>query len=209
MFTGLIEEVGHIISISRHGRMIDFTIEAHSILDDMKIGDSIAISGACLTVTSIGDTSFTVQAVEETLRRTTIEHLKKGSPVNLECSLRLGDRLGGHLVQGHVDGTGRIISKKGTPDNVLLSITPETGLDRYIAEKGSIAVEGISLTVTYVKKREFGVSVIPHTLQATTLDHVRVGDQVNLEIDIIAKYVEKLINKDGSLTLNYLKDLGF
>ena len=209
MFTGLIEEVGHILSVSRHGRMIDFTIEARSILDDVKTGDSIAVSGACLTVTAFGDSSFTVQAVEETLRRTTLENKKKGSPVNLECSLCLGDRLGGHLVQGHIDGTGRIVSKKGNPDNVLFGIAPEPGLDRYIAEKGSVAVDGISLTVTYAKKGEFGVSVIPHTLRVTTLDKARVGDTVNIETDIIAKYTEKLLGGDSGLTTDRLKDLGF
>ena len=209
MFTGLIEEVGHILSVSRHGRMIDFTIEVRSILDDVKTGDSIAVSGACLTVTAFGDSSFTVQAVEETLRRTTLENKKKGSSVNLERSLCLGDRLGGHLVQGHIDGTGRIVSKKGNPDNLLFGIAPEPGLDRYIAEKGSVAVDGISLTVTYAKKGEFGVSVIPHTLRVTTLDKIRVGDTVNIETDIIAKYTEKLLGRDGGLTTDRLKDLGF
>ena len=209
MFTGLIEEVGHILSVSRHGRMIDFTIEARSILDDVKTGDSIALSGACLTVTAFGDSSFTVQAVEETLRRTTLENKKKGSSVNLERSLCLGDRLGGHLVQGHIDGTGRIVSKKGNPDNVLFGIAPEPGLDRYIAEKGSVAVDGISLTVTYAKKGEFGVSVIPHTLRVPTLDNARVGDTVNIETDIIAKYAEKLLGGDSGLTTDRLKDLGF
>jgi len=209
MFTGLIEEVGHILAVSRHGRMIDFTIEARSILDDVKTGDSIAVSGACLTVTAFGDSSFTVQAVEETLRRTTLENKKKGSSVNLECSLCLGDRLGGHLVQGHIDGTGRIVSKKGNPDNVLFGIAPEPGLDRYIAEKGSVAVDGISLTVTYAKKGEFGVSVIPHTLRVTTLDKARVGDTVNIETDIIAKYTEKLLGGDSGFTTDRLKDLGF
>ena len=209
MFTGLIEEVGHIVSVSRRGQMIDFTIEAQTILDDVKIGDSIAVSGACLTVTTSGEKSFTVQAVEETLRRTTLGKLSPGKPVNLERSLRLGDRLGGHLVQGHVDGTGRITSRKGTSGNVLFGIAPEPGLEHYIAEKGSVTVDGVSLTVTFAKKGEFGVSIIPHTLQATTLEQIRRGDIVNLETDIIAKYVEKLLGRDGSLTLNNLKELGF
>lgn len=209
MFTGLIEEVGHIEAIHRRGKLVELTIEAKTVLDDVKIGDSIAVNGACLTVTALSDTTFTVQAVHETLRRTNIEKLKKGSPVNLERSLRMEDRLGGHLVQGHIDGTGRIISVKGTYDNVLISIFPEPGLDRYIVEKGSIAVDGISLTVSSVKKREFGISVIPHTLQATTLAHARIGDIVNIETDIISKYVEKLITSDGSLTIERLKESGF
>ncbi|MBT4485864.1 MAG: riboflavin synthase, partial [Candidatus Latescibacteria bacterium] len=126
-----------------------------------------------------------------------------------ERSLRLGDRLGGHLVQGHVDGTGRITSRKGTSGNVLLGIAPEPGLEHYIAEKGSVAVDGVSLTVTFAKKGEFGVSIIPHTLQATTLEKIRSGDIVNLETDIIAKYVEKLLGRGGSLTLSNLEELGF
>jgi riboflavin synthase len=209
MFTGLIEEVGHIVSISRRGQMIDFTIGAQTILDDVNIGDSISVSGACLTVTTSGEKSFTVQAVEETLRRTTLGKISFGNPVNLERSLRLGDRLGGHLVQGHVDGTGRITSRKGTSGNVLLGIAPEPGLEHYIAEKGSVAVDGVSLTVTFAKKGEFGVSIIPHTLQATTLEKIRSGDIVNLETDIIAKYVEKLLGRGGSLTLSNLEELGF
>ena len=209
MFTGLIEEVGHIVSVVRRGRIIDFTVEAHTLLDEMKIGDSIAINGACLTVTGIGHVSFTVQAVEETLRRTTLERLSKGNPVNLERSLRLSDRLGGHLVQGHIDGTGRIIAKKWNPENVLLSIVCESELDRYIVEKGSIAVDGVSLTVTYAKKGEFGVSIIPYTLKTTTLGVIRTGDTVNLETDIIVKYLEKLFKGEGSLTLSRLKELGF
>lgn len=209
MFTGLIEEIGRILYINRRGQMINLSIEAKEILDDVKTGDSISINGTCLTVTAVGDTSFTVQAVAETLSRTTLDTVRKGDAVNLERSLRLGDRLGGHLVQGHVDGIGRIVSKKGTADNVEFGISPEPELERYIAEKGSITVDGISLTVTYVRKGEFGVSVIPHTLRTTTLNNLMVGDKVNLETDIIAKYVEKLSVGKENLTINHLKDLGF
>ena len=209
MFTGLIEEVGHIALIQRRERLFDITVEAETVLDDVKIGDSISVNGVCLTVTATGDTKFTVQAVEETLRRTTLEKQKKGSPVNLERSLRPGDRLGGHLVQGHVDGTGRITSVKGTRDNVLISISHEPELNRYIVEKGSITVDGISLTVSSARRGEFDISVIPHTLQSTTLVNARVGNSVNLETDIISKYVEKLINSDGSLSIDQLKKSGF
>lgn len=209
MFTGLVEEVGYINSIYRRGHMLNFTIDASASLDDMNIGDSIAVNGACLTVTEIGDSSFSVQAVEETLRRTTLENLKKGTRVNLERALRLGDRLGGHLVQGHIDGTGRIVARKGNADNVIISIAPKHDLERYIVEKGSIAIDGISLTVTYAKTGEFGVSIIPHTLKATTLGKARIGDHVNIETDIIAKYVEKLMKVKGSLTIDRLHNLGF
>jgi len=209
MFTGIIEEVGHIVSVTIRGKSMDLTIEAHTIIDDTTIGDSISIGGVCQTVTEIGDSTFVVQAVEETIKRSTFRKIKKGSAVNLERALRLGDRLGGHLVQGHVDGTGRITSKKEYADNVLLSVAPEAGLDRYIAEKGSIAIDGISLTVTYTKIGEFGVSIIPHTYKSTTLANIRTGDLVNLETDIIAKYIEKLLEGKKSLTINHLKELGF
>ena len=209
MFTGLIEEVGHIVSIARRGTIMNFVIEAHTILDDIHSGDSININGVCQTVTVTGKTDFTVQAVEETLKRSTFGHLKKGDAVNLERALSIGDRLGGHLVQGHVDGTGKITEKKEYAGNVLLSIAPEPQLERYIAEKGSIAIDGISLTVTYVKKGEFGVSIIPHTLKNSTLENVKIGDRVNLETDIIAKYIEKLIEGKNSLTIKRLEELGF
>ena len=199
MFTGLVEEIGYINAVYHHGRMLNFTIAAPALLHDLNIGDSIAVNGACLTVTEIGDSSFSVQAVDETLKRTTLENLKKGNPVNLERALCLGDRLGGHLVQGHIDGTGRIVSRKGDSDNVIISIAPKNELERYIVEKGSVAIDGISLTVTYAKTGEFGVSVIPHTLKATTLGKARIGDHVNIETDIIGKYVEKLFLKDGSV----------
>ena len=209
MFTGIIEEVGHIVSVTIRGKSMDLTVEATAIIDDITIGDSISIGGVCQTVTEIGDSTFAVQAVEETIKRSTFRKLKKGSAVNLERALRLEDRLGGHLVQGHVDGTGKITSKKEYADNVLLIVKPEAGLDRYIVEKGSIAIDGISLTVTYTKSGEFGVSIIPHTYKSTILANIRTGDLVNLETDIIAKYIEKLLEGKKSLTINHLKELGF
>ncbi|MDP2983286.1 MAG: riboflavin synthase [Candidatus Latescibacter sp.] len=209
MFTGLIEEVGKVVSTVRRGSMMDITIEAHVILDDMKLGDSVSISGACQTVTGFDTSTFTVQAVEETLRRSTLGDLANGEAVNLERSLRLMDRLGGHLVQGHVDGTGKITRIGGTGENKLISIAQPPELSRYIVEKGSIAVDGVSLTVTYARAAEFRVSVIPHTLGATTLSRARVGDRVNLETDIIAKYVEKLLGPKDPLSMHHLEELGF
>jgi len=209
MFTGLIEEVGNIILVSSRGKIMDLVIEAHTILDDIKISDSININGACLTVTEIKNSTFSVQAVEETIKRSTLGKLKKGNSVNLERALRVEDRFGGHFVQGHVDGTGRITSIKEYADNIILTIAPVPGLDRYIVEKGSITVDGISLTVTFSKKGEFGVSIIPHTFRSTTLANIRTGDLVNLETDIIAKYIEKLLEGKKSLTINHLKELGF
>ncbi len=209
MFTGLIEEVGHIVSITRRGTIIDFNIKADIILDDVKTGDSISVSGVCLTVTESGNDNFTVQAVEETLQKSTLRHYKNGDAVNLERALRVGDRLGGHLVQGHVDGTGRITSKKEYSGNMLLGVSPEPELERYIAAKGSITIDGISLTVTFVKKGEFGVSIIPHTLKSSTLANIRIGGRVNLETDVIAKYIEKLITGTDSLTIDRLRELGY
>jgi riboflavin synthase len=209
MFTGLIEEVGHVDSAIRRGSVMDITIRAKTVLEGIRIGDSISIHGACQTVVALGDSSFTVQAVEETLRRTTLGTLKKGSAVNLERSFRLGDRLGGHLVTGHVDGTGRIVRVAGTRENLLLSIAPPAELRKYIAEKGSITIDGVSLTVTRATDAEFGVSVIPHTIGVTTLGYARPGDAVNLEADIIARYVERILGRSGTLTMQRLEELGY
>ena len=209
MFTGLIEEVGHIVSVSRRGTNADFIIQAQTVLDDLAIGDSVMVNGACLTVVAKRSAELTVQAVEETLRRTTLGALKHGAPVNLERALRLGARLGGHIVQGHVDGTGRIVSLQGTGDNVVIAIATTPDVVRYIVEKGSVAIDGISLTVTFVRNTEFGVSIIPHTLNATSLGNARTGDMVNIETDILAKYVEKLLPGKESLSIEQLKKLGF
>ena len=209
MFTGLIEEVGAIAGITRSGRFIDIAIAAEKVLDGLAIGDSVAISGPCLTVTSRTAKTFTVQAVEETLRRTTLSRLKPGTPVNLERALQLSSRLGGHIVQGHIDGAGRITARRGDKDNTVFAIETEPALERYIVEKGSVSVDGVSLTVASVRRGGFDVSVIAHTLASTTLKDARAGDAVNIETDIIAKYVEKLSNPGGSMTLESLERLGF
>lgn len=209
MFTGLIEEVGSVASVVRRGPMIDLTVGAKTVLGDVKTGDSIAVSGVCLTVTAFGNSWFTVQAVSETLSRTTLGEARAGTPVNLERSLKLGDRLGGHIVQGHVDGVGRIVSRRGDTGNVTFGIAPEKELERYIAEKGSVTVDGISLTVTYARPGEFGISIIPHTMAETTLENARAGDRVNIETDVLARYVEKLLGGSGGMTLDSLKAMGF
>ena len=209
MFTGLIEEVGSVASTVRRGPVMDITIRAAAVLEGMRIGDSISIHGACQTVVAVGGSSFTVQAVEETLRRTTLESLRKGAAVNLERSLRLGDHFGGHLVMGHVDGVGRVVKVGGTRENIILTVAPPANLTRYIAEKGSVTIDGVSLTVTHASDSEFGVSVIPHTIGATTLGDVRPGDAVNLEADIIARYVEHLLGRSETLSLDRLAGLGF
>ncbi|MHB9028537.1 MAG: riboflavin synthase [Candidatus Latescibacterota bacterium] len=209
MFTGLIEEVGQVVSSLPRGSMTDISIRAKTVLEGTGIGDSIAVNGVCQTVTALGGSTFTVQAVEETLRRSTLGSLKRGSPVNLERSLRFGERLGGHLVLGHVDGMGRITRVSGDDRNRLISVAPPRELARLIAEKGSITIDGISLTVTHADDKEFGVSVIPHTLGATTLAGIRPGDFVNLEADVIARYVERILGSRSEMSLSELEGMGF
>jgi riboflavin synthase len=186
MFTGIVEELGRLVSVEGDR----FTFEATTVNEDAKIGDSIAVNGCCLTVVAVGDGWWQSDVVEETRRRTTLGNLGPGQPVNVERSLRFGDRLGGHLVQGHVDGVAEVISP--APD---LSVRPPASLIRYIAEKGSVAVDGVSLTVARVDAATFSVAVIPHTAEATTLGLVRAGDRVNLEVDLIARYLARLLGQ--------------
>ncbi len=184
MFTGIVEELGHLIS--RHDDR--FRIGARTVLDGARIGDSTAVNGCCLTVIAVGDGWFDAEVTEETLERTNLADLAPGEPVNLERPVRLEDRLGGHLVQGHVDGVGTIAA--AAPD---LRVTAPPSLLRYIVEKGSITVDGISLTVVEPTADGFTVAVIPHTSAVTTLGHKDVGARVNLEVDVIAKYVERML----------------
>jgi len=182
MFTGLIEELGSLAS--RDGARFIFAAEV--VTADARIGDSIAVNGCCLTVVELGPGWWAADVVDESLGRTTLGGLAPGHPVNLERPVRLSDRLGGHVVQGHVDGVGRVVSP--APD--LVVATPDT---RYLVEKGSVAVDGVSLTVAEVDDERFRVAVIPHTAAVTTLGGLRAGDGVNLEFDILAKYVERLL----------------
>ena len=182
MFTGLIEELGALRA--RTGSR--FTFEAELVTEDAKVGDSIAVNGCCLTVVELGAGTWSADVVDETLSRTNLGALEPGDSVNLERPLRLADRMGGHVVQGHVDGLGEVIA--GAPHLVVR--TPDT---RYLVEKGSVAVDGVSLTVVGVDDDRFSVAVIPHTAAATTLGRRQPGDRVNLEFDLIAKYVERLL----------------
>jgi riboflavin synthase len=184
MFTGIVEELGHLIS--RHDDR--FRIGARTVLEGARIGDSTSVNGCCLTVIALGDGWFDAEVTEETLDRTNLGDLVPGEPVNLERPVRLEDRLGGHLVQGHVDGVGTIAV--AAPE---LRVTAPPALLRYIVEKGSITVDGISLTVVEPTADGFTVAVIPHTSAVTTLGHKGVGARVNLEVDVIAKYVERLL----------------
>ena len=186
VFTGIVEELGTLRR--RQGERFEFA--ARVVLEDLKVGDSVAHNGVCLTVVDIDASGYAVDVVAETLERTNLGQLAAGDPVNLERPLRLADRLGGHLVQGHVDGVGEIVS--AAPD---LRVRFPAPLGRYLVEKGSITVDGCSLTVVAVGGDTFSVAVIPHTSAVTTLGRKRVGDYVNLEADVVAKYVERLVSE--------------
>ena len=191
MFTGIIQAVGHIEHIAPVGDDVRLTIAAGSLdLGDIAIGDSIATSGVCLTVVAFDEKSFQVHVSKETLTCTV--GLDTQKPVNLEKALRLSDRLGGHLVSGHVEGVGQVVRFEPVGDCMLLSIRAPHALSRYIAVKGSIAIDGVSLTVNTVEHDTFSINLIPHTLEATTLNSLGIGSRVNLEVDQIARYVERM-----------------
>lgn len=193
MFTGIIEEIGQVKSLRRGTKSFTLEVEASRVMEGTQVGDSIATNGVCLTVTSLTGHGFTADVMPETVRRTALGQLMPGSPVNLERALSLQTRLGGHLVSGHIDGTGRIIDRRQDDTALWLTIECPDALLRYIILKGSITIQGISLTVAGLSATTFSVSLIPHTQAATTLHSAKVGDVVNLETDIIAKYVERLL----------------
>ena len=218
MFTGIVEEIGVVREIQRGSKSSRLTIGADIVLDGTKVGDSICTSGVCLTATSVTGSAFTADVMAETMRRTKLGDLKPGSPVNLERALQPTSRLGGHIVSGHIDGTGTIARMEREDNAVWVTVEAPPQLLRYIIEKGSIAIDGISLTVAAVSENSFQVSVIPHTGGATTLLRQQVGDTVNLECDLIGKYVEKLLglaqddkekNKSSNLTADFLAEHGF
>ncbi len=198
MFTGLIADLGSVSGVERDGDGATFGIST-SLAGELGEGDSVAVNGVCLTATLVHPQGFRAQAMAETLRRSTLERLEPGSPVNLELALRVDARLGGHIVQGHVDGTVAIeqIREEGFARVLELEAPPE--LARYLVEKGSIAVDGISLTVSDVRDGGFSVSLIPETLARTTLGGARIGDRVNLEVDILAKHVERLMKTEARI----------
>ncbi len=193
MFTGLVEEVGTIAAISPMGQGARVAIRARVVCQGIAIGDSIAVNGACLTAVELHPDGFVIDAVAETLRRTTLGDAQPGDRVNLERALALGERLGGHLVQGHIDGTGTVVSATPDGEGVGLRVDAPRALMRYIVEKGSIAVDGVSLTVAARDATGLTVALIPHTIAVTTLGPERVGGRVNLEVDLVAKYIEALV----------------
>ncbi|MGQ0794086.1 MAG: riboflavin synthase [Deltaproteobacteria bacterium] len=193
MFTGIVEDIGRVREIKAGAKDAALSFELKNIpAGELVLGESIAVNGACLTVTSIGSNTFTVDASQETLRRTNLGNLKPGSRVNLERAMKVGGRLGGHIVNGHVDGVGRVDSLARRGESLVVWFSIPEGLSKYVVEKGSIAVSGVSLTVNEVEASRFSVNLIPFTQEATALSDIKAGDAVNIECDIIAKYVEKL-----------------
>jgi len=215
MFTGLIEEIGEIKSIQKGTKSARITIKAGKILEGTKLGDSISTNGVCLTVTEFNKNSFSVDVMAETIRSSNLGKLKAGSYVNLERALRLGDRLGGHMVSGHIDGIGTIVDFNNEENATWVSIETTKEILKYIVHKGSITIDGISLTVAYVDENIFKVSIIPHTKGETTLVIKKIGNEVNLECDMMAKYVEKLLKYDEapqekkSISMDFLERNGF
>lgn len=196
MFTGIIEGLGTLTAVTSSGEGRRLSVNAGFVLEDSRVGDSIAINGACLTAVMIAGSRFEVEVSSETLARTTLQSITPGTRVNIERALRLFDRLDGHMVSGHIDGTGRIAYKKteGNTLRVGISVAPE--LSRYMIAKGSVAVDGISLTINTLNAQGFEVAIIPHTAASTTIDARHTGDAVNIETDMVGKYVEKFINEE-------------
>lgn len=216
MFTGLVEEVGTMWGVTGGDKSMKLTINAKKILKDIKAGDSICTNGVCLTVTSFTDSSFTVDVMPETMRKTNLGKLKKGSLINLERALQLSDRLGGHIVSGHIDGTGTIVEYKDEDIATWLTIETKQEIIKYIIPKGSIAIDGTSLTVVDVSNNSFRVSLIPVTKEETILLKKKIGDEVNLECDVVGKYIERFmtfkntaVESSSKIDMKFLADNGF
>jgi riboflavin synthase len=212
MFTGIVEELGTVQSLTRAGGGYQLSVRASKVVEDVRLGDSLSVNGACLTVTRFDSAGFTVGLSPETLRRTTLGDLRRGDMVNLERALRPGDRMGGHYVQGHVDGVGTISERRQEGDSLIVRIATPEEIARYVVEKGFIAVDGTSLTVTERGEAWFTVALIPFTQEAVTLANRGIGEKVNLEVDIIAKYVEGFLarrERGSGLTAGFLAEHGY
>ncbi|CAH0118692.1 MULTISPECIES: riboflavin synthase [unclassified Paenibacillus] len=218
MFTGIVEEIGTLWRIGRKGEAMVLTIGASKIMDDVALGDSIAINGVCLTVTAFNESSFHVDVTPQTYRHTNLKLLQAGSPVNLERAMKANGRFGGHIVQGHVDGVGTILKRVDEANAVLFQVRPENGdLFKYMIPQGSVTLDGISLTIADIDDGTFTVSIIPHTLAETVLQHKKAGDTVNMECDVLGKYVEHLLGfrkspgkpQSSRLTEQFLTENGF
>lgn len=221
MFTGIIEEIGTLRRVGKSGQAMVLTIEAIRILEDVRIGDSISVNGVCLTVVAFDGSSFTVDVMPETFRKTTLSRLNLGAKVNLERAMPANGRFGGHIVQGHVDTPGRIVSRQPEENAVVFRIEPhDPSQIKYVLPHGSITLDGISLTVVSADERTFTVSIIPHTLAQTVLQHKQPGDAVNIEYDLLGKYIDRLLgfrngtegqggSPSGGLTIDLLAKHGF
>ncbi len=211
MFTGIVESTGTVKDITRKGEDARLGIDTPMELGDVTIGDSIAVSGACLTVTDIRGSGFIADVSAETLEKTTLKAMKRGDTVNLEKALKLNSFLGGHLVLGHVDGIGTICDRFEKSNSIILGVEIDTNLSKYVVAKGSIAIDGVSLTVNRCERNRLYVNIIPHTAQATTLESKTVRDRVNIETDILGKYIEKLLHpdKESVITMDFLSEHGF
>ncbi|MFG6147249.1 riboflavin synthase [Halobacillus sp. B23F22_1] len=214
MFTGIVEEIGSIKGIKTKTEAMEISIKAKDILNDVNLGDSISINGVCLTVTSYTEQSVEFDVMPETFRATNLHELQQGSPVNLERAMAAGGRFGGHLVSGHIDGTGQIVSKSPESNAVYYEIELPEELVKYFVYKGSIAVDGTSLTVFGVKENRVTISLIPHTMEHTVLGNKGPGDRVNIECDMIGKYVAHFLGKDepsekSQMTKEFLNENGF
>lgn len=219
MFTGLVEELGVITNVSKGSKSSVLTIKATKVIEDVKIGDSISTNGVCLTVINFTKDTFKVDVMPETINRSNLRHLGPGSIVNLERALRLGDRLGGHMVSGHIDGLGMVTAIEKDDNAVWFTLSAEPSILKYIIEKGSVALDGISLTVASTNHKEFRVSIIPHTHAVTTLAQRKIGDYINVECDAFGKYVERITSfnsehlgeskKKSMMDMEFLKNNGF
>lgn len=208
MFTGIVEEIGTVKTVIRNGNSLRLAISADLVLQDVKRGDSIAVNGICLTVTAFDRLTFSVDVMPETLKASSLFGVRPGTPVNLERAMPTGGRFGGHFVSGHVDGVGRIMQKRHVANAVYVDVQCDKALLKYIVPKGSISIDGTSLTVFDVSERGFTISLIPHTHRETVLGIKQTGDAVNLECDLLAKYMESLIGKT-EMTLESLAAQGY
>ena len=209
MFTGIIEEVGTVQKIARQQQALILTIAAKKVLEDVHVGDSIAVNGVCLTVTDFTTTAFTADVMPETFRTTSLRALTTGEGVNLERAMQANGRFGGHIVAGHVDGTATIVKKRRVSNAVYIDLRLDATLTRYCIKKGSITIDGTSLTIFDVREQGITVSLIPHTYAATIFSKKREGEVVNIETDVVAKYVEKLTANQTPLTRDFLAQHGY
>jgi riboflavin synthase len=205
MFTGLIKDIGKIIKVTPNTEGAALIIESKKLICEIGIDDSVAVNGTCLTATKVQGNQFSVQAVHVTLEKTTTGKLKPGSVVNLELALRANDRLGGHFVQGHVNTVGRITDIKKIGKNTIYTTELDKNYEKYLINEGSIALDGISLTISHLKNNKFSVSIIPHTIDNTILYTKKIGDSVNIEVDVMAKYIEKMLFANANMNEIYEK----